>query len=80
MKTKIKQFILFLTILFSTGCNTYRDLPTALKNPTEVKKLNLSKSGIVDLTPEIGNLTNLQTLNLFRNKIEKFLSFSTMIY
>ena len=48
----------------------YTDLEGALANPKDVTNLNLHHNDLTELSPEIGQLTNLPHLDLKSNKLE----------
>ncbi|EKO23682.1 leucine-rich repeat domain-containing protein [Leptospira interrogans] len=48
---------------------TYTDLTKALKNPLDVRVLDLSEQKLTILPKEIRQLKNLQQLNLYENKL-----------
>jgi len=48
---------------------TYYSLEEALKNPLEVKKLDIAMQKLTSIPPEIGKLENLECLDLSFNKI-----------
>jgi len=80
-----KIFILSLVIVFTVTTGfvdmmsdcvsdgaTFYSLADALKNPTEVKKLDISMSKLKTVSGDIGKLTNLECLDL------SFNTFSTL--
>lgn len=53
-----------------TGCKTYYDVQTALKNPDTACKLDVSGKGLTGALPsQIGQLTNLTELDASNNKM-----------
>ena len=50
------------------GVVVYEDLETALENPQEVVKLDLSMQKLTKISPEIAKLTNLECLDLSFNR------------
>lgn len=67
------RFSFIILILFVVASvfaeGSYTSLEEALKNPTEVKSLNLCGKGLVTLPESIGKLVNLQRLNISSNNL-----------
>lgn len=64
----IYSIVFISTVLFS--CSDYEKLSQALANPKGVTKLKIRYVGLDSLPPEIGKLTDLKTLYLFKNGLK----------
>ncbi|EMF80705.1 leucine rich repeat protein [Leptospira weilii serovar Topaz str. LT2116] len=78
INNRFKQRSTILLILICISCKlqaqsneaqTYSNLTEALKNPKDVRQLDLAAKGLTALPKEIGQLRNLQTLNLGSNRL-----------
>ncbi|EKR16723.1 leucine-rich repeat domain-containing protein [Leptospira interrogans] len=75
--TYLQRIIISLLFLIHLSCEiqaceepgTYTDLTKALKNPLDVRVLDLSEQKLTILPKEIRQLKNLQQLNLYENKL-----------
>lgn len=63
-------FLILSGIAIFISCSSNNHLAQALKNPESVIKLTISNSKIDSLPPEIGYLTNLRVLILFRDGLK----------
>nr|WP_235596146.1 leucine-rich repeat domain-containing protein [Leptospira weilii] len=78
INNRFKQRLTILLILICISCKlqaqsneaqTYSNLTEALKNPKDVRQLDLTAKELTALPKEIGQLRNLQTLNLGSNRL-----------
>ncbi|EKR38098.1 leucine rich repeat protein [Leptospira interrogans serovar Hebdomadis str. R499] len=77
--TYLQRIIISLLFLIYLSCEiqaekikpgTYRDLTKALKNPLDVRVLNLSSQKLTTLPKEIKQLQNLKSLDLANNQFK----------
>jgi leucine-rich repeat protein SHOC2 len=69
VKQVFKSIFFLLTTIFLFGCNPARKLEKAFNNPEGTTVLKLNNAFLTELPPEIGQLTNLETLVLTRNRL-----------